>query len=172
MFAILFLIIKTNLIPNVKKELDIWAIDIAGEKLHSKIKRKIKTVTIFVIINTFLILFTSLTYVQPLTQDTNIFFSYRLIHDYFPDYSKTLEYLCRFTYFIFGYIMTVHVFQILYCSQHINFQLEILMAQVKNITNLKNITKNEENLFYDIQYQIEIKQRLRFLVKRSQQLVK
>lgn len=156
---------------NLKNELKVWTIDSAGKDLHSKLKRRIKIITVFTITNTLITFVATLLYVKPLSDDINQNFALRLIYDYFPNYKNILEMLYRMTFPLFGHLMTVHCYQVMYYTQHINIQIEMFKKLLVNLADWKNTSSCENNLFYNPEYQMEIKRRLKFCIIRWEEFV-
>ncbi|EFA04740.1 odorant receptor 329 [Tribolium castaneum] len=171
MLAILTVIFKGQIVQHLTDEFKIWAIDSASKKLQSEIKLKIKIITAFVITNSLIAVWGGFLYVQPLSEDENLYFALSFIHQYFPNQSSTLEFFYRMTYPILGYLMTVHAYQCLYYTQHINFQLRMFTEVVAEFAPVKRFLLFEHHLFYNKKYQTEIEQRLKFCIKRSQEFV-
>lgn len=146
------------------------SIEMVSAKLRFKIKQKIKIITTTVMINTAFTITTGITFLTPLFEDINISFALFLFYNYFPNQKQTLEILYRMTTFIFGYLGTVHVFQLVYYSQHLNFQIEILMEFLKYINKPQTFRK-QKDFFHTDKYQTEVKQTLKFCIKRSLELI-
>lgn len=172
MLANIIILAKSKLAHNLKNELKIWAINSAGEDLHSKLKIKIKMITAFTVTNTLIASIGVFLFVKPLSNDINIFFVFRLINDYFPNYKHFLEILYRSTFIVLGYLLLVHCYQVIYFTQHINFQLELFKATLTGLAEWKNISSREDDLFYNEQYQTEIKRRLKFCIIRWEEFLK
>ncbi|EFA04744.1 odorant receptor 333 [Tribolium castaneum] len=172
LLAISILLLKNKIFHNLKNELKIWSLDNAGEKIHSGITTEIKVVTYFVIVNSVFVLLANSTLAYPLSQDVNVFFGCYLIHKYILTYGRTFEFFYKATYLVIGHTNTGHVYQLLYYTQHINYQLQLYIEFIKFLDEGKTISKNEDDLFNNPTYQTLINQRLTFLIKRGQEIVK
>lgn len=166
MLAIIIIILRGKLVHNLENEIKIWTLDSAGEDLRFKLEFRAKIITAFTMINTIIAMIGGILYVKPLSDNVNLFFALRLIHDYFPNYKNVFEFLYRMSLPIFGYLMIVHCYQIMYYTQHINFQIEMFKKLLINLANWENTSSLENDLFYNPEYQMEIKQRLKFCIIR------
>ncbi|XP_044265522.1 uncharacterized protein LOC123011882 [Tribolium madens] len=169
LLAIFVLLYKSKVIHNLKNELELWSTDSTSKKLQSKINLNIKFLKMFVIFNSLLFIVVGVTFVQPLSKDYDVFFAYRLIHEYFPNYGHIFEFLYRTTYLLTSYIATVLPFQIFYYCQHTNFQLQMSIEQLKNLTKW---SEDDENLVDNTKYQTEINRRLKICIQRSQNFIR
>ncbi|XP_044268544.1 uncharacterized protein LOC123013813 isoform X2 [Tribolium madens] len=171
MLAIVTLIFKSKMMENLKNEIKMWSIDNASEDLQSEIKLKIKITTRFVIINSLIAVIAGFLYVQQLSDDVNLFFAYRFIRDNFPHHNKTLEFLYRMTYPIISYLMTVHAYQCIYFTQHVNYQLKMFKEVITELTKCETFSSFENRLIFDKKYQTEIERKLKFCIRRSQEFI-
>ncbi|XP_044270077.1 uncharacterized protein LOC123014854 [Tribolium madens] len=65
----------------------------------------------------------------------------------------------------------VHAYQILYYTQHVNFQIRLFNKVVADI-DFWETTSRETELFYNKSYQKQVEHRLKFCIERFQEFVK
>ncbi|EFA02840.1 odorant receptor 281 [Tribolium castaneum] len=169
MMALLTLVLKDDFISNLKQEFRLWPLDCAGDEIYSQIKFENKIIKIFVVFNCIVTFIGSYLYFLPLDSDNETFYAVRFIEENYPDHRNLLHGLYRSTFLIFGYAMTVHVYQVIYNSQHLRYQIIIFTEYVASIGNPDKRKENE--LFYDKGFQKVVYERLKFCIMRHQEFL-
>ena len=162
MWTILY---DTKKVARLKDDLYLWELDSAGERVEKKIRREVKYMTIYIVITFVIALCGSLLFAVNLSHNLEWFFVLRFFKVYFPDQYIVLAILYKVTFIFTGYSMVVQVFQIIYYTQHLRYQIMLLNEHILNISDYYH-NSNEERLFYDKEYQTTIQNRLKFCIKR------
>jgi hypothetical protein len=71
--------------------------------------------------------------------------------------------ILKMTLYLAGLAMEVHAYQIIYCTQHIKFQMYMLSALIEK---LGRDVEDSENLICDEVYQEEIESKLKMIIDR------
>ncbi|RZB39213.1 uncharacterized protein BDFB_003498, partial [Asbolus verrucosus] len=87
------------------------------------------------------------------------------VHSRIRNHKNILSWIYRSTYPLTCYVMIVPSYQLIYYTQHIKFQLMLLLEHVAAVTAFKE-ERNLEELFYDEDYQKQIHEKIKFCVKR------
>ncbi|RZC33928.1 hypothetical protein BDFB_010061, partial [Asbolus verrucosus] len=147
--SIYMLLARPDLIRNMQKEYTLWKTD--------------STILFFVVNATLLIL-------VPLATDSQTFFAIKCFEEYFPNHSKILSLIYKSTFVLTGYIVTVPALMFIYYTQHIKYQVIMLLEHVKYLTHY-DCDKEWEDLYYNVRYQKEITRRILFCIKRHTGLI-
>nr|XP_015835422.1 PREDICTED: uncharacterized protein LOC103312914 isoform X2 [Tribolium castaneum] len=169
--AILSAIFKGKIIHTLPDDISLWALDSGGEKIHSEIRFKARMVTIFVICNTLLIIGGIILNLIPLSDDLHVYFALRFIHEYFPNHKTCLIILLKASIFpVIPHMLVVHAYQILYYTQHSNFQIQLFNKVIAEV-DFWETPLRETELFYSKPYQKGIEKKLKFCIQRLQVLI-
>src|SRR5699024_2748615 len=103
--------------------------------------------------------------------DRRMYFILDFFDRYCPQYSYVLAKFYKSTFPFMCFLATVHVHQIFYFTQHTHFQLRMLQKYLENISNV-TLDVEEEELFYNLEYQTEVRRRLLFCICRLQDCLK
>ncbi|KYB27581.1 putative cytochrome P450 4d14-like Protein [Tribolium castaneum] len=128
-------------------------------------------VTIFVICNTLLIIGGIILNLIPLSDDLHVYFALRFIHEYFPNHKTCLIILLKASIFpVIPHMLVVHAYQILYYTQHSNFQIQLFNKVIAEV-DFWETPLRETELFYSKPYQKGIEKKLKFCIQRLQVLI-
>ncbi|KAJ3657233.1 hypothetical protein Zmor_016247 [Zophobas morio] len=168
--VILILLFQGKVIDNIPGELPLWVLNKATRKTYKEIRKEIIFIHVHCIANLIVVVVGLYYFLKFEARDNEYFFPFRFFEDYCADKSTILTFVYKSTFPIIGYLFFVHQFQLMYFTQHIRYQLMILINHIENLTDVAG-TKREDKLFYDESYQEEIRKRLIFCFKRFKDFV-
>lgn len=171
MATIAIVLYKNELMAHMKEEIALWKLDSATEEIRLHIEREIKIITAFCVTNLAIILYGGFAYLEEDPTDWMVFFAMKLCKDYFPNNRYILCLIYRLTFPILAYVSVTHAYQLIYYTQSMKYQGILALYYVENLTTYNTVTEDLK-LFYDKQFQKEIRLRLAFLIKRHVELLK
>jgi hypothetical protein len=164
------ILVVTKSISKFRDVLKLWAIDSCGEEVFAKIKRNILIIKIYGRSHVVFGLLDALVFAYPTERSRDNFIIYRFIEDNFYNYKTLLSLPFRIVMGFNLYAMINVGLHFVYFTQHLKFQLYLFNNSLMNIT--QDFDNDDEFLFYDDEYQKEIKNRLNFFIKRHIQFIK
>ncbi|EFA02841.1 odorant receptor 277 [Tribolium castaneum] len=171
MLAIYIILFEKNFIANLSGELKMWSFRSAGAEITRQIRFESRVVTIYAIINFVMVVIASCLHITPLESDYETFYMIRFFEDKIPDYANVCKTSYRSTFLVMGYVMMVHVYQIIYATQHGKFQIMLYLEYVKRVTQF-NEKIGEKCLFYNESFQKMVARKLKNCVIRHNEFLK
>ncbi|KAJ3656688.1 hypothetical protein Zmor_015741 [Zophobas morio] len=162
MLAIGLILYDNQKVSHLKDELYLWAINSAGEKIASKIRKEANYLSLYCIMTCLTAVGASVLFVMDLPHDLEWFFVLRFLQDYLPEQFTVLALLYKTTFFFTGYSMIVHALQVIYYTQHLRYQIMMLNEYIMDLSD----DGDDEELFHDKHYQSKVEKKLKFCIKR------
>jgi hypothetical protein len=151
-FAFFVLLLKNQL----------WDISSAGNDVKLRILRESRQINTFVLINTALPLVWG-TRIMSSDNDSELYFFQHILDKLCHRQTNFFVLILKMTLYLAGLVMEVHAYQIIYCTQHIKFQMYMLSALIEK---LGRDFEDSENLIRDEVYQEEIESKLKMIIDR------
>jgi hypothetical protein len=146
----------------------IWSIDSTTKETQEKINKEIKVVTVFVMTH-LLLFFVSSIILVPSGKEKDYHFTIYFFREYFKNYSSFLEIFFFATFPIVGYSFVFLSHVTLYAISHTKFQVYLLLDCINYLT-AEYEDENDVKLLESEEYQKIVKERLRSLVIRHNEL--
>ncbi|RZC35503.1 uncharacterized protein BDFB_011854, partial [Asbolus verrucosus] len=147
----------------------LWKIDSANEKVQNRIKTESFYINLFIIVNTIVTIYSAILHIIPDEDDSDIFYHFAIFEDYLPStWANLFSWGYRMTYVPTSVIMVQPCYMVIYVTSHFRFQMYMFLHYLDNINSGHEKLDNEK-LFYDKDYQNEIRKRLKFCIKRHRQ---
>src|SRR5699024_7589477 len=148
------MLFEGDFVGKIKKSLNFWSIESAGNHIRRKIERTILVTNLLVLTTLTLSICSGILIFENLSNDRQMYFILNFLDQYFPNCSNFLARVYKSTFPFLTYVSVAHAFQIVYFTQHAKFQLQILQEYLRNISNV-SLDVEEEKLFYNLEYQKE-----------------
>ncbi|KAJ3620155.1 hypothetical protein MTP99_004142 [Tenebrio molitor] len=143
-FAFFVLLLKNHMVENSMNVIELWQINT------------------FVLINTALPLVWG-TRIMSSDNDSELYFFQHILDKLCHRQANFFVLILKMTLYLAGLVMEVHAYQIIYCTQHIKFQMYMLSALIEK---LGRDFEDSENLIRDEVYQEEIESKLKMIIDR------
>jgi hypothetical protein len=156
--------------PTLSK-LTLWKFKDENNKISKNINNNSKIITAFVIANTIMSVLGGFNLmISGQDDDEDIFFIYGLIKDFmFPSWKYNISVLFGICCAFLCYVGVTSLFQFLYSTFHVKFQIDIMLHHVESINNLGQ-NRDDTDLLNSEDYQNEIKNNLKTIIDRHNQL--
>ncbi|KAJ3664347.1 hypothetical protein Zmor_008524 [Zophobas morio] len=150
--------------------LDSWPVVYITNKMKKTIKVESFFVNGFVFLNTLLALFSASLYFVPVDGDDDIFFVFRLCEELFPRWKNLLSWFYRILFLPVAVLMPSVLYLTLYCMTRLRFQFYLLIHLLKVVNESDKEKVDKSVLLYGQQHQEEITRKLKFCIKRHNEI--
>ncbi|EEZ97749.1 odorant receptor 318 [Tribolium castaneum] len=131
------LLFENKLIENIPKQVKSGPID-------QKLRKKIKTIKLYVIFVMISAVLAGLSYVQNVTNEAEIAFALQFFLDFVPNYYTFLAVCYKVSLFLMAVIAIIHPMQGIYAIEHMKIQVILLQKHVKMIEKKAKSGKDVE----------------------------
>ncbi|XP_044259137.1 uncharacterized protein LOC123007767 [Tribolium madens] len=149
-------------------EFDFWSEHNANKETQIAIKQHIYSVNVYVILNTVLAFVAGTSLILPNKDESHYHYAIKILMEMeiiIPrKIIRCLYYLYKVDFVLMFPLMTVNSLRALYFSRKFKFQVKLLVERIKEMT--KNYNVDDPNLFYNVRYQDEMKQKLKLFIRR------
>nr|XP_015839089.1 PREDICTED: uncharacterized protein LOC107398668 [Tribolium castaneum] len=151
-----------------KQEFHFWSEHNASKEIQNRIKQHINSVTVYVILNIVLAFTAGTSLILPNKDEIHYHYFIKKLSelDTIPrGINETCYYFYKINFVLMFPIMTVNSNRLLYFSRKFNFQVKLLVERIE--TMAKDYNVNDPNLFYNVRYQNDVKQKLKIFIRRQ-----
>jgi hypothetical protein len=157
------------MVDDVMTVIDLWDISSAGNDVKLRILSESRKINTFVVINTALpLLFVTQMMSSP-DNDSEAIFVQHIFDKWCPRQAKFWVFIFKMTMYLAGLAMVAHSYQVIYCTQHIKFQIYMINVLVER---LGSDAEDSENLIRNEVYQKQIETKLKMIIDRHCDLIR
>ncbi|KAJ3620153.1 hypothetical protein MTP99_004140 [Tenebrio molitor] len=168
-FAFTVLLLKNHMVDDVMTVIDLWDISSAGNDVKLRILSESRKINTFVVINTALpLLFVTQMMSSP-DNDSEAIFVQHIFDKWCPRQANFWVFIFKMTMYLAGLAMVAHSYQVIYCTQHIKFQIYMLNVLLER---LGSDAEDSENLIRNEVYQKQIETKLKMIIDRHCDLIR
>jgi hypothetical protein len=168
-FAFFVLLLKNRMVENSMNVIELWDISSAGNDVKLGILRESRQINTFVVINTALPLVWGTRIMSSRDNDSELYFFQHIFDKLCPRQANFFVLILKMTLYLAGLAMEVHAYQIIYCTQHIKFQMYMLSALIEK---LGRDVEDSHDLIRDEVYQKQIESKLKMIIDRHCDLIR
>ena len=161
---------KNYLIEDTMSVIELWAVDSADEETKTRILKESKFLNAFACFNSTMGLIWATAMIYPNQRDIEHSFPAFLFNKWSPQYDYFLGYAFNLTSFVTSFTMVALGYQFIYGTQHLKFQMYILNKFIEGICH--DFVPSDDGDLFDKAHQMEIKFRLKVLVKKHQDIIR
>jgi hypothetical protein len=163
------LLLKNHLVDDVMNILDLWDISSAGNDVKRRILSESRKINTFVVINTALPLLFVTQMMSSRDNDSEEIFVQHIFDKWCPRQAKFWVLIFKMTTYLSGFAMVAHSYQVIYCTQHIKFQIYMISVLIER---LGSDVEDSEDLIRNEVYQKEIESKLKIIIDRHCDLIR
>jgi hypothetical protein len=152
------------MVDDVVAVIDWWPLDSVGHETKNKFTKLSKWINRFAVLNISIVLVFATTIFFSSDEDNGLAFVRHILDQIFSHWSKFFFVFFKITVFLPSFMMSAHIYQLFYSSQHIIFQMKLLKMFIRRMASTSSST--EEDLMYDDSYQEGINAKLKIIIDR------
>jgi hypothetical protein len=167
------LLLGSEIVFSALTDFKLWALDSAGYEILAEITTESMLYSYFIIGNAIVSLIPLILFVVPVRNDEDGFFALYIFDNWFPDYNVVLNWIYRSTFPVLAYAMICGPNILLYTTEHIKFQMYLVLKHIDHITTVVDYTNCDDGfLLRNQHYQTEVEHRIKFCIKRHIEVIK
>jgi hypothetical protein len=163
------LLLKNHLVDDVMNIVDLWDISSAGNDVKLRILSESRKLHTFVVINTALPLLYLTQMLSSREHDSEEIFVQHIFDKWCPRQANFWVLIFKMSLYLPFLAMVAHSYQVIYCAQHIKFQMYMLNVLVER---LGSDVEDSHNLIRDEVYQKQIESKLKIIIDRHCDLIR